>query len=76
MSVTVSFRIPRELKERMDAFKREVNWSDEIRRFVEAKVEELEKKRLLKEIDKIIEELPELSQGTVARLLREDRDSH
>ncbi|MEM4674970.1 MAG: CopG family transcriptional regulator [Nitrososphaerota archaeon] len=76
LSVTVSFRIPRKLKEKMDAFKSEVNWSDEVRRFVQAKVAELEKKRLLKEIDKMIEDLPELPQGTVAKLLREDRDSH
>jgi len=76
LSVTVSFRIPRELKERMDVFKGEVNWSDEVRKFVEAKVAELEKKRLLEKIDKILEDLPELPQGTVVKLLREDRDSH
>lgn len=51
-------------------------WGDEVRKFVEAKVAELEKKQLLEEIDKMLEGLPELPQGTVVKLLREDRDSH
>ena len=76
MSVTVSFRIPRKLKEKMDALRGEVNWSDEVRRFVEAKIAELEKKRLLEKIDRLVEGLPELPQGTVVKLLREERDGH
>ncbi|MHA1631543.1 MAG: type II toxin-antitoxin system VapB family antitoxin [Candidatus Freyarchaeota archaeon] len=76
MSVPVSFRFPKKLKERMDVFKGRVNWSEEVRRFVEARVAELEKKELLEKIDLIIKDLPELPHGTVVKLLRDDRDSH
>jgi len=76
VSVTVSFRIPRKLKEKMDALRGEVNWSDEVRKFVEAKIAELERKRLLEKIDRVVESLPELPQGTVVKLLREERDGH
>ena len=74
MSVVVSFRIPRELKERMDKFG-DVNWSDLVRRFLEETVAKLEAERTLEKISKDLEDVPELPRGTVARWLRSDRES-
>ncbi len=75
MSVVISVRIPRKLKEEMDRLSTEVNWSEEIRRFLEARVEELKRVKVLREVRRVIEKLPEVPRGTVTRYVREDRDS-
>jgi predicted DNA-binding protein len=76
LSVTVSFRIPRELKEKMDRLRGYVNWSEEVRRFLERRVRELEQAIAIEELERVIRELPETPRGTAARYVREDRDSH
>ncbi len=68
----VSFRIPRELRERMKNV--DVNWSEEIRKFIEAKVREHMRKRALEEIDSMLERLPAAERGTAAKYVREDRE--
>lgn len=75
MSVTVSFRIPRELKKRMEALRSYVNWSEEVRRFLEQRVRELEQLKAIQELEELIEKLPSLPRGVAARYVREDRDS-
>jgi len=76
LSVVISVRVPRRLKEEMDKLSGYVNWSEEIRKFLEERVKELRRKRVLEEARKVIESLPELPPGTAARYVREDRDSH
>ena len=76
MSVVISVRIPRKLKEKMDSLRDIVNWSEEIRKFLEARVEELYRRKVLNEVRKVIEQLPGLPKGTASRYVREDRDSH
>ncbi|RLF03763.1 MAG: CopG family transcriptional regulator [Thermoprotei archaeon] len=51
MSVTVSFRIPRDLRAKMRLYSDRVNWSEEVRRFIERRVGELERERALKELE-------------------------
>ncbi|RUM47789.1 MAG: hypothetical protein DSY37_01450 [Hyperthermus sp.] len=53
----------------------DVNWSEEIRRFLEERVRELRRKRVLEEARRVIERLPEALRGTAAGYVREDRDS-
>ncbi|MGC9010374.1 MAG: CopG family transcriptional regulator [Sulfolobales archaeon] len=76
MSVVVSIRVPKNIKEKMDLLKKYVNWSEEIRRFIERRIEELYKRYVLEETRKVIEQLPEVPKGTVSRYVREDRDSN
>ncbi len=76
MSVVISVRIPRRLKEKMDSLSDTVNWSEEIREFLEKRVEELHRKKVLEEVRRVIEKLPETPKGTAVRYVREDRDSH
>ncbi|RLI08192.1 CopG family transcriptional regulator [Candidatus Bathyarchaeota archaeon] len=78
MSEIISIRIPKELKRKMDVLRKKVKWSEEIRRFLEQRVNELWREKVLEEIDRVIDglNLPELPAGTVARIVREDRDSH
>ncbi|WP_228546748.1 CopG family transcriptional regulator [Hyperthermus butylicus] len=54
MSVTVSFRIPRELKERMDRLRGKVNWSEEVRRFLEERVREYEQLEAIRELEETV----------------------
>ena len=76
MSVTVSFRIPKKLKEKMDALRGTINWSEEVRKFIENRIREYEQARAIEELEKIINRLPEVPKGTVTKYVREDRDSY
>jgi len=76
MSITVSFRIPKELKKRMDALRDRINWSEEVRRFIEQRVRELEQEIAIEELEELIAKLPQVPRGTVTRYVREDRDSY
>jgi len=76
MSAVISIRIPRGLKEKMDKLRSQVNWSEEIRKFLEYRVEQLYRKAVLEDIGKIVEEVPESRKGTSVRYVREDRDDN
>ena len=76
MSTVISVRIPKKLKEKMDELRDVVNWSEEIRKFLEKRVEELHRRKVLEEIRKVLEKIPEAPKGTVAKYVREDRDSY
>ena len=73
-SVVVSFRVPRELKERMERLRGRVDWGEELRRFLEERLEELEAEEALEEVDELLEGVPELPEGTVAGWIRSDRE--
>ncbi|RLE58736.1 MAG: CopG family transcriptional regulator [Thermoprotei archaeon] len=74
MSV-ISVRIPRELKEKMDSLRGVVNWSEEIRRFIERRIREVEQERAIEELEELIRKLPVMPKGYIVRYVREDRDS-
>lgn len=76
MCPTLSVRLPDQLKEAMERLRDRVNWSEEIRRFIEKKIDDERKRALLEEVDTHIRELPEAPWGTASRLVRGDRDSH
>ena len=76
MSAVISVRVPRRLKEEMDRLSTYVNWSEEIRRFLERRVHELKRRIALDQVRRIIMELPEQPPGTARSYVREDRDSH
>ena len=50
MSEVVSFKVSREVKEKMRKYRALVNWSEELRRFVEEKLRELEAGEALEEV--------------------------
>ncbi len=70
----VSFRIPKELKEQMK--ETGINWSEEVRKFIEARIREYRRKRALEEIDAMLSKLPETGKGTARKYVREDRDGN
>jgi predicted DNA-binding protein len=72
----VCIRIPRELKERMDRLRDVISWSEEIRKFIERKVEEIEQEHALREFEEIIRTIPKLPPEEAVKLVREDRNSY
>jgi len=66
----ISIRIPRELKEKMRRYR--VNWSDEIRRFIENRIRALELVEVLDEIESRVEK-PRVRVDSVV-LIRESRE--
>jgi len=71
-----SVKISRELKEKMDRYRDRVNWAEEIKKFIEEKVRELEAeenfKRILNELEKVSWNVPK---GFSVESMRKDRDS-
>ena len=74
LSVVLSVRIPKKLKEEMDKLRDVVDWSPEIRAFIEEKVRTYKRIKVLEEVDRILEQLPETPRGLTDRLVREDRE--
>lgn len=75
MSEVFSVRIPKSVKEKIELLKDIIDWNEEVRRFLESKVDELYKARVIEEVRKVIEKLPEMPRGSITRYVREDRDS-
>jgi hypothetical protein len=70
-------KIKRELKEKMEKYRDRVNWAEEVRRFIESRIRELEAEenyeRILSELERAHWSVPK---GFSARSVREDRDSN
>jgi hypothetical protein len=76
VSTVLSIRISKDVKRRMDELRDVVNWNDEIKRFLEARVDELYRRKTIEEVRRVVELLPEMPRGSVTKYVREDRDSH
>ncbi|ABL88692.1 transcriptional regulator, CopG family [Pyrobaculum islandicum DSM 4184] len=71
----VSFEVGRELKEKMEKYKDKVNWGEELRKFVEEKIRELEAEENMEKVVKELESLDvEVPAGFSQTSIREDRD--
>jgi len=75
VSAVLSIRIPRELKEKMREL-RDVDWRGEVVSFLIERVKYYERLRIIREVRKIIDEVPAAEPGTASRYVREDRDSN
>ena len=58
MSSVISFKVKREVKEKMKKFKDRVNWADELRKFVEERIRELEAEENIKHVVEELEKIP------------------
>ncbi len=72
----VSVKVPKWVKEKMKAYGEVVEWPEEIRRLIIAKIEELERIRAVEKAIKLLEQIPPAPKGTAKALVREDRDRH
>jgi hypothetical protein len=75
MSV-VSVKVSEAIKKDMEKRKEKINWSEEIRSFIQQKLEEERRRENVERAKKVIEQMRGVPRGTAARLVREDRDSH
>jgi len=57
-TVTLSIRIRRELKEKMDELKDVVDWRREIERFIENKIREVKLRTSLNKVENVLENVP------------------
>jgi len=69
----ITIRIPRELKEAME--KLDINWSEEIRRFIARRVDEELRKRKLEEAIAMLKGTESVERGFAGKSVREDCDS-
>jgi len=69
----ITVRIPRELKEAME--KLDVNWSEEIRRFIARRVDEELRRRKLEDAITVLRETEGVERGFAGKAVRKDRNS-
>lgn len=70
--VNVSVKVPRELREKMKQVN--VNWSEYLRKVIEAKVEEELAKKASKRLDEIRSRAGEIPAREIVEWLRKDRE--
>jgi hypothetical protein len=76
MSV-VSVKVKKEIKEKMLKYKENVNWAEEIRKFIQMKIREIEAEENIKRIREILSKIEfRAPKGSSVEMIREDRDSH
>ncbi len=76
MSSVVSFKVKREIKEKMEKYKDRVNWAEELRKFVEEKIRVLEAEENFKKIIDVLEKSDwSVPRGFSVESVRRDRDS-
>ncbi len=74
MSVTISFKVRKEIKEKMEKYKGKVNWNEELRRFVERKIKELEAEERFEEVLRKLKEAEwSVPEGFAEGSVRDDR---
>ena len=71
----LSVRVSKDVKNRMDGPRDIVDWNDEIKRFLEARVDELYRRKIIEEVRRVVELLPEMPRGSITKYVRGDRDS-
>ena len=70
----ITVRVPEELKLKMKEL--DLNWSEEIRKFIQRRVDEEERERKINEALEILKRTPvSVERGFSAKSVREDRDS-
>ena len=71
-----SVKLRREIKEKMDRYRDRVNWAEEVRRFIETRIRELEADDNIRNVVNMLSQLPiESPRGSSVTSIREDRDS-
>lgn len=75
MSAVVSFKVPADVKKRMERLKKYVNWNEELRSYLIRRLEELEREINIRRVVELLKKVGGVPSGTAAALIREDRDS-
>jgi len=76
LSEVVGFKVPREVKLKMKKLEKYVNWSEELRKFLIKRVEELEREVNFREVLENLKNTGSVEEGFSVESVREDRDSY
>jgi hypothetical protein len=76
MNQVISIRIPEETRSEMKKLRRFINWNQEIRAFIQKKIDDKKKDDILASVTERLKKNPALPSGSAAQLVRTDRDSH
>lgn len=74
MSIVISIRIKKEIKELLE--KENVNINEEVKKFLEELANKIKIRKYIAEWDKILENVKPSEKGFAGRSIREDRESH
>lgn len=66
----------KETRSEMKKLRRVINWNQEIRAFIQKRVEDQKKDDVLATITELLKKNPALPPGSAAQLVRSDRDRH
>jgi len=76
MNQVISIRVPEETRSEMKKLRRFIDWNQEIRAFIQKRVEDQKKDDVLASITELLKKNPALPPGSAAQLVRSDRDPH
>jgi len=76
VSTTISFKVSRQIKEKMVELSSKIEWPEEIRNYIMERIKQVERQKAIEETEKMLENVRPAPEGTSTRLLRENRDSH
>jgi len=76
MNQVISIRVPEETRSEMKKLRRVINWNQEIRAFIQKRVDDKKKDDILASVTERLKKNPALPSGSAAQLVRADRDSH
>ena len=76
MNQVISIRVPEETRSEMKKLRRFINWNQEIRDFIQKRVDDKKKDDVLATVTELLKKNPAVPSGSAAQLVRTDRDSH
>lgn len=74
MSV-VSVKVAPKVKKEMDELKEKIEWPEEIRAFIQNRLEKAKREESIRKVDQLLKNMPGVPKRTASKLVREDRDS-
>ena len=76
MNQVISIRVPEQMRSEMKKLRRVINWNQEIRNFIQKRVDDKKKDDVLASVTELLKKNPGLPSGSAVQLVRTDRDSH
>ena len=76
MNQIISIRVSEETRCEMKKLRRFINWNQEIRAFIQKRVDDKKKDDVLTSVTELLKKNPTLPSGSAAQLVRTDRDRH
>ena len=76
MNQVISIRVTEQTRCDMKKLCRSINWNQEIRDFIQKRVDDKKKDDVLASVTERLKKNPALPSGSAAQFVRTDRDSH